>query len=157
MGAEQYAHRAGEELPGEEHFLLAALDLPDETALNIFTKMGFSKDEINRAINVQFQEALNTAGVDIAGIASLYDKNSDINIPVKVAYQAAPSGQALMQDLAELRRQDTMIPLLSLHIIKVLCSKRHGVVARSFKIMGIDISDLEANIRDEKNAFKFEA
>jgi ATP-dependent Clp protease ATP-binding subunit ClpA len=48
--AEKYANKYGQEKPGAEHFILAALDLQDGSARDVFKRLEVNPDAINQAI-----------------------------------------------------------------------------------------------------------
>jgi ATP-dependent Clp protease ATP-binding subunit ClpA len=52
-GAEAEAGRAGESMPGAEHLLLAALDLPDGTARRAFERVGADPSALRQAIEAR--------------------------------------------------------------------------------------------------------
>ena len=64
LKAEEYAHKNGEEIPGAEHFLLSAFDLPDGTARRVFQRAGANPDDFEKAVKQQYNEALDSVGID---------------------------------------------------------------------------------------------
>jgi hypothetical protein len=48
--AEKDANKYGQEKPGAEHFILAALDLQDGSARDVFKRLEVNPDAINQAI-----------------------------------------------------------------------------------------------------------
>ncbi|MBJ7457247.1 MAG: peptidase, partial [Thermoleophilia bacterium] len=62
--AEADALATGEELPGAEHLLLAALDLEDGTARRAFTAVGADAAGLRDAIAGQHADALRAIGID---------------------------------------------------------------------------------------------
>ena len=150
LKAEEYAHKNGEDKPGAEHFLLSAFDLPDGTARRVFETAGANPDEFEKAVKHQYSEALDSVGID----TSQFDlDDTNVEIPSGLLYQSQPSAQNLMKELVELRRQDKDIPLLGLHVIEVLSSKEHGVVARSLKAMGLRRSSLKKAVKQELETY----
>ena len=89
--------------PGAEHFLLAALDLKDGTARLAFEKAGADPAALRPAIKRQYEEALRSIGIAVratgGGVAERRPLPANTGL-----YDAAPSGQALMQDLAASRK-----------------------------------------------------
>lgn len=156
LGAEQHAHNIGEEIPGAEHFLLSAFDLPDGTARRVFERVGAIPDKFTAAIKKQYSEALGNIGLDTSKV-DLDDNNSNIDVPNRVLFESKPSAQSLMKELVKLRRSDKDTPLLGLHVIEVLSSKELGVVARALKLMGITQSALKNAVKDELKSYKLSA
>ena len=156
QGAEQYAHKNGEESPGAEHFLLSAFDLPDSTARRVFERLGANPDELEQAIKKQYSEALSDIGLDASKV-NLDDYDVKVQSPNRLLYESKPSAQSLMKELVELRKTDKDIPLLGLHVIEVLSAKKLGVVARALKLMGITQAALDDAVREELNSYKLSA
>src|SRR5918992_3618396 len=84
--AENYALKDQQRQAGAEHFLLAAIDLPDNTARLAFREVGADAAAFRDAISAQYGEALRSVGVDageqisegltpepLQGTAGLYD------------------------------------------------------------------------------------
>jgi ATP-dependent Clp protease ATP-binding subunit ClpA len=149
--AEDYAHRNGEEIPGAEHFLLAALSLPDATARNVFERLGADPERFESAINEQYHDALRSVGIEAN--PELFEKEEALLRKEKrKLYHAKPSVQDLMKKLVSLESKKNM-PLLGAHIVEVLAANEQGVAARAFKTMGIDAAALMSAVADELRAF----
>jgi ATP-dependent Clp protease ATP-binding subunit ClpA len=149
--AEALAQKHGEEMPGAEHFLLAALALPDNTAGNAFRRIGAEPSGFTDAINAQYHEALQSIGITAAPDLLAGDTTQPATEEVKL-YQAKPSVQELMQQLIRLPSKNNM-PLVGAHLVEVLASQEHGVTARALKVMGVDLAKLQAAAREESNNF----
>lgn len=102
--AERYASTRGEEGPGAEHFVLAALDLPDGSARRAFARLGADPARFGAAIEAQYQQALQSVGIDSK---VLQEVAADAILARKGLYQAKVSGQALMQQMAADHRSDS--------------------------------------------------
>lgn len=153
LGAERYAYKNGEESPGAEHFLLAAVDLSDGTAGRVFEEFGVGTDEIEEAIKNQYHEALEHVGI----VPSKIDLESDdpkIAKRTNPFYETKPSAQSMMKELAALRKHDKDTPLLGLHVLEVLSAKELGVVARTLNSLKIDQASLKEAIAKELISFK---
>lgn len=61
--AEHHARAQGQPRPGAEHFLLAAIELPDGTARRAFEHIGANPDAIPAAIEQQYRDALAQVGI----------------------------------------------------------------------------------------------
>jgi len=151
-GAEKQAHENGEAFPGAEHFLLAAMALPDGTARRAFERVGADPDTLRAAIAKQYSDALNRMGIDLTAM----DTEHHIPEPVtsnRMLYDTKPSGQAVMKALYEQRTENKNIPLLGAHVVAVIASMEQGVAARSLLTMGIDQNALGAAAKQTLNAF----
>ena len=149
--AEDYAHHNGEEIPGAEHFLLAALSLPDATARNVFRRIGADPKGFESAINEQYHEALRSVGIE-ANPGLLNEADVPLRKEKRKLYQAKPSVQDLMKSLVSLKSKKNM-PLLGAHLVEVLATNEQGVTARAFKTMGIDAAALKSAVTEELRAF----
>ena len=136
--AEQHALCDGQREPGAEHFVLAALDLPDGTARLAFERLGADPDAFKSAIARQYDEALVSIGLEAP------PRGSDTGAaPARAAiYDAAPSGQDLLKELAAGRKAHR--PLLGAHVIAVAADAAHGVTPRALRVMAVDAAQLKA-------------
>lgn len=134
--AEAHALQDQQREPGAEHFLLAALDLPDGTARLAFERVGAEPDNLKAAIEQQYGESLRSIGfaVDAPRDGSM-SANSG-------TYQAAPSGQEVMQGLAATRKDHG--PLLGAHVVGIVAGMSHGVAARALRALGVDSATLKS-------------
>jgi ATP-dependent Clp protease ATP-binding subunit ClpA len=143
LAAEQHALRGGEQEPGAEHFLLAALELPEGSARRTFERVNANPDEVGDAITRQYQEALRHIGIEPERLTAM---GAEAQLPARnnSLYRAKSSGQELMLALARLRKQDKDAPLLGAHVVAVVASMKHGVAARSLRAMRVDLTALRA-------------
>ena len=121
--------------PGAEHFLLAALDLKDGTARLAFEKAGADPAALRPAIARQYEDALHSIGIRRTGATGPGTERRPLLANAGL-YDAAPAGQALMQDLAASRKDHR--PLLGAHVVAITASMEHGVLARALRLMGVD-------------------
>lgn len=128
--AEAHALRDQQREPGAEHFLLAALDLPDGTARLAFARAGADADALPAAIERQYADALGAIGLAADALP-----DSAPPEPTRL-YRAAASGQQLMQDLAESREDRG--PLLGAHVVAAVAGLSQGVAARALRALGVD-------------------
>lgn len=142
--AEVYARRMGEAEPGEEHFILAAIDLPDGTARQVFEALGLTASDIENGIKQQYVDALQQIGIERPEIEAAHVEE----MPKRLLYQAKPSVQQLMQSLIEARKTDKITPLVGASVIQALIEKRHGVAARTLQVLGVDKQKLRNAIKD---------
>lgn len=146
--AEARALEDGQREPAAEHFLLAALDLPDGSARRAFASAGADPDDLKAAVAAQYDDALDKVGIDLGGLAP------PLAEPVAATarpgpYLAAPSGQALMRRLADDHGSGRRAPLGGAHVVAVAAEAPHGVVARALRVMGVDRDKLrQAALRE---------
>lgn len=136
-GAETHALQDRQREPGAEHFLLAALDLPDQTAGRAFRAIGADPEALKGAIRLQYERALRSIGVVAAP-----DDAPALEIGARI-YDAAASGRFVMQELAAGRSSHR--PLLGAHVVGIVAGMAHGVAPRALREMGIDPAALKSS------------
>ena len=94
-GAEAHARASGQAAPGAEHFLLAAIDLPDGSARRALESMGVAPAAVRDAIEQQYRDALRSVGLD-----ATLPQAPALAPPAPGLYRAQPSGQEVVQTLA---------------------------------------------------------
>ena len=150
LGAERHALADEQQAPGAEHFLLAALDLPDGRARRVFERVNADPAEVRSAIARQHGDALRSVGLSSEAVGQVMAEQRPLNRRAG-PYDAAASGQAVMQALA--RREDSgRTPLSGADVVAVIASMRQGVAARAIRTMGIDPDDLGAAAEAEIQA-----
>ena len=140
--AEAHARRAGQAQPGAEHFVLAALDLPDGSARRAFSRLQVDAGAFAAAIEAQHAQAL--ASVGIAPEAWPEPPAQAAGAPVMGLYRAQASGQALMQALAARRDRAGEMPLIGAHVLVAAVEPDYGTVARALGVMGVEPGALRA-------------
>lgn len=142
LGAERHALMDEQQAPGAEHFLLAALDLPDGAARRVLKRVNADPAEVRHAITRQHMEALRSVGLTFEVIEPVMTKQRPLSRHHKL-YHAAASGEAVMQALA--RRLDSgRTPLSGAHVVAVIALMRQGVAARALRMMNVDLDALVA-------------
>jgi ATP-dependent Clp protease ATP-binding subunit ClpA len=140
--AEVHARSRGQAAPGAEHFLLAAIDLPDGSARRAFESVGADPAAVGEAIERQYREALQAVGVQAP-----LPQAAALEAPAAAGrYRAQPSGQELVQVLARLSK-DQAGPLLGAHVVAAIAAMPQGVAARTLRALGIDGPGLVAAAR----------
>lgn len=127
----RHANAEGKQHPGAEHFVLAALELPDGSASATFRRLQADPAQFRAAVEAQYQEALANVGLDAGGAMPAATPVA----PAGGLYQAGASGQSLMQELASLDKGGR--PLLGAHVLLAASVSRQGVAARALRTMGI--------------------
>lgn len=97
--AETHSSRDEKPEPGAEHFVLAAIDLPDGTAKLAFANAGSVATSFKWAIQRQYEDALLDLGLDPHTLARESVQDEAVDKCIRV-YSASPSGRELMQALA---------------------------------------------------------
>jgi len=145
LDAEKRALQEGQQHPGAEHYMLAALDLPDGSARRVFARIGADPDAYRAALADRHAAALNAIGLhatDAGGSAA--------PAAATALFDAQPSGQSLMQSLPELQRR-LPAPLCGAHVLLAVAAMAHSAAGRAFKAIGIDLQALgsaaEAELR----------
>lgn len=139
--AEAHARASGQAAPGAEHFLLAAIGLPDGSARRAFESVGADPNAVRAAIEQQYRDALQGLGLHAP-----LPQAPALAPPSPGPYQAQPSGQELMQALAHSRKEQGG-PLLGAHVVAAVAAMPQGVAARTLRAMGIDAGRLAAAAR----------
>jgi ATP-dependent Clp protease ATP-binding subunit ClpA len=141
--AERHANAMGEREPGPEHFLLAALDLPDGLARRAFAAAGGDPARLRAGITAAHDSALAAAGIDPAVL------RGEAPVPrASGVYQAKGAMEAVMRELADWPRAAGE-PLTGAHVAAVVASHPHGTAARALQATGIDAPALAAAARAE--------
>lgn len=156
--AEQQALATGHRLPGAEHFVWAALGLPDQTAQRVLQRLAGPGRPIGAlgplgplgtpaaaaafaaAVEQQYHQALQQAGLPLEGTNLAPDFGTPRPQP-KGAYACQPSAQALMQVLTRdvmvaAQKQNARTPLLGAHVLLAAAAAPYGVCARAFRVLG---------------------
>jgi ATP-dependent Clp protease ATP-binding subunit ClpA len=144
-GAERLAREAGEELPGAEHLLLAAVALPDGTARRAFERLGVDPGGLSAAIAAQHADALRAIGIDPGETAALETPAA----PASGVFRATPSAQVVFQRAVDLSGTPKPRRLLGAHVVVAVCEMERGTVARALRLMGVDRDRLAAAAREE--------
>lgn len=146
--AEAEALATGEELPGAEHLLLAALDLEDGTARRAFAAVGADSAGLRDAIAAQHADALRAIGIDPPPDSVLAPPAGDPP-SARRAYRATPSGQAAFHRAVELQKRTRGSRLLGAHVVAAVAEMEHGTAPRALRAMGIASAELAEAARRE--------
>lgn len=152
VGAEQHANRQGQREPGAEHFILAALDLPDGTAAAAFARLGITPSAFAAAIETQYLTALASLGLEGDGVAGLADTIVAVE-PSSGLYKTQVSAQEMMRVLTHevmlaAQKQDEAAPLLSAHVLLAATAARRGVTARTLQALGLSPEQVASAAHD---------
>lgn len=129
-GAERHALADQCRRPGAEHFMLAAIDLPDGTARLAFQQIGADPEAFRSAIQSQYAEALAGTGIDPEWL--MPDP-----LPLQSGlYSAAPSGADVISSLS--RRPKSPGGLKGADVVAVIAAMDQGVSARALRSINAD-------------------
>ena len=135
--AEQSARAEGRIKPGSEHFVLAALKLPDDTARHAFRNLGIDANSFSMAIAAQFADALAAVGVVVTRSAEAGTTSSAGVAPAPTLYEAEPSGQALVQRIAATRNSREARRLMGADVLLAIAQEEHTIASRAFASLGV--------------------
>ncbi|AEV84299.1 Clp protease ATP-binding protein [Actinoplanes sp. SE50] len=138
--AESEARRAGDELPGPEHLLLAAFDLPDDTARRAFERAGADPAGFRAAIDDTHQRAMHDVGVQVAGP----DRPLPEAAPATGPYRLTAPGQEVFQAAVRLAKAGSGSPLRGAHVVAAIGGQQRGTVARALRTLGVERAALTA-------------
>jgi len=145
QNAEDFSRQEGDEKPGVEHFVLAALTLEDGSAQRVMKQFEVDVAHLQRAIQQQHADALQKIGLDNE-ILTL--ETQPITSSKPLVYPAKSSVQELIQSLAT-NNKSRCTPLLGVHILEAALNFEHGTLARSLKWLNITPSKLRVVINKE--------
>lgn len=138
--AEALARMDGQTAAGSEHLVQACLGLADGSAQAVFKGLGVTAASYREAVHRQYADALALLGIGGADTARVAAP------PAAAAprlYQAAPSGQALMQRLAAAASARAGRPLCGADVMLAVAEERYSVAARAFAALGVEPRRLE--------------
>jgi ATP-dependent Clp protease ATP-binding subunit ClpA len=134
-GAEAEARRAGDDLPGPEHLLLAAFELPDGTARRAFERLGAGPEDFRAAVETAHRQALQYVGVTVPDDAG---ELLTPPAPPGGVYRLTAPGQEVFQAAVKLSKATRPALLRGGHVVAAVCDQEHGTVARALKALGIE-------------------
>lgn len=139
--AERYALAAGEQAPGAAHILAAACDLADGSARRAFERAGADTERYKAALKERHSMALRHSGLPDAMAALADDGPPGRRRPI---FDAAPSGQAVVRQLAATRSQRRGRGLSAADVVAVIAGAPDSLVLRLFQSAGIDAAALQS-------------
>ncbi|MEV7397177.1 Clp protease N-terminal domain-containing protein [Aeromicrobium sp. NPDC092404] len=136
--AERSARAGGDDLPGPEHLLLAALDLPDGTAAAALGEVGIGRRELEGAVREVHDAALTSIGVDPSSTGSAPPAPRP-----KVMRSTAPAQEAFNAAL-HLARTKPRSALVGAHVVAAVAEQQAGTAVRALDHLGVDRDRLVA-------------
>lgn len=144
--ADSLALAAGEQKPGAEHLVMAAIDLDDGTARRAFQRAGGDPDDFASAVEQVHVEALHNVGVGAAKVS--IDAS-----PRRRRGIHTPKGSltTLLKDASKLAKAERS-SFLGAHLLLAAAGLEYGTTARAISSMGVDRAALAAAARVEIDA-----
>ncbi|MEU4625413.1 Clp protease N-terminal domain-containing protein [Actinoplanes sp. NPDC023801] len=138
--AEAEAQQAGDSLPGPEHLLLAAFDLPDGTARQAFARAGADPAGFRAAVDDAHRQAMHDIGVQVPAPG----RPLPAAAPAGGPYRLTAPGQEVFQAAVRLAKAGQRSPLRGAHVVAAVGDQARGTVARALKALGVDRGALTA-------------
>ena len=135
--AESEAHRLGDELPGAEHLLLAALMMDDGSGRDAFRSAGGDANALSLAITDLHAEALRAVGVHAQEAAA-------IDAITAGPYRTSASAQEAFQRAAELSKARRPHRLRTADVVRAVAERESGTAARAIASLGVERAALIA-------------
>ena len=139
--AETHALADGQEQPGSEHFLLAALDLPEGSARRAFARAGMEPEVLKPAISQQYLDALGEAGLHPGAAAAVLGVPDPLQRK-RIPPRAKSSAIGLLERLSSREGLPRNTVLSGALIIASIARERHSVAARALRAARIDSGKL---------------
>lgn len=149
--AEATARELGEEQPGAEHLLLAALELPDGSARRAFARAGVEPEGVRTALARAEADALVSVGI-APDEARALAAGEPLDAPATGVYRSQPSAREAFQAATALVRSHRPAALKGAHVVAGVASMERGRVASALAALGVDRETLRAAAIDEIRA-----
>lgn len=146
--AEQIARRMGDERPGAEHLLLAAMTLPDGSAARALHPFGIDAERLAAAIRDEHASALVAAGIDADTAATMAADRPVTPARGGGVYRSNASAQELFQAAGSAARGAGQ-RLAGAHVVLAAADLEHGTLARALERLGVDRASLRAAAASE--------
>ncbi|MFJ8744790.1 Clp protease N-terminal domain-containing protein [Embleya sp. NPDC127516] len=147
-GAEEQARALGEDTPGPEHLLLAALALPDDSARTALAASGVTVEDVRRVLAESHAAALRSVGIDTDSIPAV----SPAPAP-RGPYRASGSANEVFQRAVAIAKSERPGKLRTAHVLIAVAELEHGTAARVLRNLEIDrptlIAAAHAAVRNE--------
>ncbi len=143
--AEEEAELLGDEKPSAEHLILAALQLPEDSAAGVFARVGADPADFRRALVAEHDERRRSIDAEPDDARRTTPSHSfRPNRPSR----AAASARELFSTVADIIRAEGS-HIYGAHILLAAAGIDEGTTPRTFAAMGIDRSALAAAARTE--------
>ncbi|MBD8869432.1 Clp protease N-terminal domain-containing protein [Nocardioides donggukensis] len=137
--AEDEARAMGDDLPGPEHLVLAALALPDRTAVEALIAVGVDEDALRVALSTAQEHALLSVG------AQPFELPEADLAPGTGPYRSTPQAQRTFRTAAALAKAERPHRLRGAHVVAAAADEsEHGTWARALWLLRVPPADLRA-------------
>ena len=137
--AEREAQLTGDDLPGPEHLVLAALSLPDGTAAAALAAVGTDEESFRAALLRCREEALLSVGIEPSTDAPAEPA------PGTGVYRSTYQAQATFQAAARLAKQAGSPGLRGAHVVAAAADDcERGTLRLVLRSLGVSPADLHA-------------
>jgi ATP-dependent Clp protease ATP-binding subunit ClpA len=138
--AEHEARGTGDEAPGPEHLVLAALALPDRTAAAALAAVGADEKSLRSALTRSRHEALLSVGVE-----PLDEPAPGTPAPGTAPYRSTTQAQRTFQAASKLSKTTRSRRLLGAHVVAAAADEcQRGTLARALRVLGVTPVELRA-------------
>ena len=127
--AERIAREMGEEEPSAEHLLLAAMVLPDGSAVRVFGSMGIDANGIRAALLEEQADALVAVGIPRATAERLAAPEPLESGRAPLLYGAGTSAREAFQTASDMARAAKQ-RLAGAHVVAAVATIERGTIAR---------------------------
>ncbi|WP_331767443.1 Clp protease N-terminal domain-containing protein [Embleya sp. NBC_00896] len=138
-GAEAEARALGDELPGPEHLLLAALALPDDSGREALAASGVTVEDVRRSLTASHVAALRSVGVDADSVPPTPPGPAPHG-----PYRASGSANDVFQRAVAISKTARPKKLRTAHVVMAVAELEHGTAARVLRDLGIERAALIA-------------
>ena len=149
--AEQAARRMGDERPGAEHLLLAAIGMPDGSAARALSAVGVDAPRLSGALRAEHAAGLVAAGVDADTARRMSEPDPIEPLNPRGVYRSDASAQDLFQAAGTAARAARQ-RLGGAHVVLAAADFRHGTLARALDRLGVDRDEMATAARDALGA-----
>lgn len=146
--AERISREMGEEEPGAEHLLLAAIGLPDGTAARALGRVGVDAERIRSALREEQADALVSVGVPRETAERMATPAPLGLAGAPLLYGAGPSAREAFRTAADMARAAKQ-RLAGAHVVVAVATAERGTMARVIDRMGVDRQLLATTAREE--------
>jgi len=155
-GAELEARRMGDKMPGAEHLVLAALELPEGSARRSFERVGADPGAFQVAIVAQHdaarRDAARRAALDEPR-ADASDEDASEPAQILMPTRTSLTAQAVFKEVVGLVRNEKS-PLYGAYVLMVAARMENEKTARALRAIGVDPAALADAARAEIDALE---
>jgi ATP-dependent Clp protease ATP-binding subunit ClpA len=133
--AEAEAHQMGDDVPGAEHLLLAALAMEDKSAEDALRSAGIDADALRKAVAAVHDDALRSIGLAAPQIAATSRPNSR-------AFRSSAVAQEVFHNAVAISKARRPRRLRTADVARAVAELEGGTAARALASLGVDRQSL---------------